>query len=256
VKRKCGTVDEKNMTQQIFVLPISESPVQSLLVSLSQVYGPRLRKSNVLDKKTTSALNILEKGLEQAAGRNLSINKKKTSEVDISAILSIADEVNYWKSLASDSDRAEVFLGHLTRLQAAFQNILSKTPDAVLILIDEVSNLVADLWNNSEFDGPGYLQVRMENLLKLCATEFVKYVIDKGGKVDTWRGPIAEVRQCLESGLQICLGWIATTKFLTDTEFGDRFKGEIMVHQDVALLQARLTEIKKCRSTVDELLRV
>ena len=60
----------------------------------------------------------------------------------------------------------------------------------------------------------------------------------------------------LEAGLSITQAWIQGLKFLADTEFTERFEGEVQPDPHTVAVQNRLTEMKKARTTIDELLRV
>ena len=94
-----GIIDEKSVTQQVLVLPILESHVQSLFLSLNHVYGPQLRSASQLDSKATAALNTVEKGLKDAVKRSGKHGgkKKQAKESDVSQILTLQDEIEYWK---------------------------------------------------------------------------------------------------------------------------------------------------------------
>jgi dynein heavy chain 2 len=224
VSPKMGVASKKIRTYHYTrtpLLQILDPPlIDTLYHTVQKVFAPVLLKdaqwSKNMDPKIQHLLTELEAGLGSTLRRHgkVGVTQERSSRGSCSGsphsgILTPSNEFQYWaeesisSSKLSSHEHAQFFQESFQPIVTEFANLDALSFTDVLELVEVSQDTLDDLWKQSDHSPP-YPENRMRHLLEIISSSFGRYVQRKLADLDVWRGQFAQVRSCLQDGLNIC----------------------------------------------------
>ncbi|KAF0686502.1 Aste57867_21689 [Aphanomyces stellatus] len=246
-----------NLSTNIQVSSMANSPLYSLFQSVHNIYAPLLLNSGSasLSQKLKDVLSELDAGL-QSTVREKGDDK---ASGDLFGIVTIQDEVQFWEKNMSgrERERSSKFTSSLEAIQSRFGSLETLSFDEMAELLDDTNNTVDDMWR-ADLDGDAqYPQARMVHFFGLVDYALNSFVVLQAGALNVWRGPFHAVQVALTQSIGLCEKWLGHMEQLSGTFWPSyaEHPWHGAAHEDAVLppLMARLEEVLRLRTTYEEL---
>lgn len=213
-KAKQDAITDDNYKTSILVSSIVDSPMQSLLYLLQNLYSPAIQQASrsstdVYEAKLTNNLADLETSLKMSIRRvdtDSSASSKKSS-------VSPLDEFQYWAEerergkSKEQKERASFFYGEFKPLIDSYKKIDSCPLPEILEIIETTQDSYDYIWQQTEYE-PQYSQDRMTNLLEITGMTILKSLLNKLLKINPFEDSFGDVKELLKHALAVCDRWI------------------------------------------------
>ncbi|KFP28061.1 Cytoplasmic dynein 2 heavy chain 1, partial [Colius striatus] len=265
-KLRPDVITEDNLHSNILVSSMLDSPINTLYQAVRQVFAPVLLKderwSETFDPKLQKLLSELEAGLSSVLRRSDSkYIGTKFNEDDVQAILTPADEFQFWTECAHhgskwcSKERASHFKDLFEDIAKDYYSLDSLSLFEVVDLVETTKDTVDGVWRQTEHDP--YPQPRMHNLLDVIGGSLGRYVQKKLAALNLWEDVFHSVKENLKAGILICEQWVSACEYLTG-QLWQRYtlhpwKNEKYVPESLAKLGKRLDEVLTVRTLHEKL---
>ena len=202
-KRSADTLTAANMASAVMMSTMGASPVQTLQLSIKQLYAPMLLQdpqwATQLDAKTRQTLEALDSALE--AAMQLGSNKAGTED-DFSNISSPGDECEHWRLIddgrlpAATSEQRASARSYWEILRPVCEQLQGMTGyQMASMTLPDVSRLMQDMQSRlDDIFNAGYKESRMLHFLRILGTALDGFLKKKLGALDVWKEPYRKVR--------------------------------------------------------------
>ncbi|OQR98203.1 dynein heavy chain [Achlya hypogyna] len=248
----------ENLSRNVQVTSMTNSPIFSLFQSVHKIYTPLLMAGNnhSLSQKLKDVLLELDTGLQ-------SLVREKgdtTAAGDLFGIVTVQDEIQFWEKNGTgrERDRSSKFSRSLDAIHTRYQTLDALSFDEMADLLDDTNNTLDDIWR-ADLDGPmQYPQARMVHFFGLVAQALHSFIIAQAGALNVWHGPFHAVHVALTQSVDLCEKWLGFVEQLTGTfwpSFDEHlWRGPPHADSFLPALAQRLGDILRLRTTYEELL--
>uniref|UniRef100_K3WM96 AAA+ ATPase domain-containing protein n=1 Tax=Globisporangium ultimum (strain ATCC 200006 / CBS 805.95 / DAOM BR144) TaxID=431595 RepID=K3WM96_GLOUD len=262
----------ENMSTNIQVTSVMQSPLQSLYQAVHQVYAPMLLKNDAnasqLSQKLKDILIELDTGLRSTmlsgVGSSSSTSSKASGNdgdaVALMNIVTINDEFQYWERAdQKNQKRAKKFCAAFDNIHQRYSNLETLTFDEMMEVLEESYNTIDDIWRADLSRENQYPQPRMNHLLGLVGSAINTFILEKANALNVWIGSFHDVTVLLQQSIALCEKWASSIDTLTETMWPsyDEHPWVGKKSDTDAPLQAlikRMEEILRIRTTYEELI--
>ncbi|KDO32540.1 hypothetical protein SPRG_03015 [Saprolegnia parasitica CBS 223.65] len=250
----------ENLSTNVHVTSMTNSPVFSLFQSVHKIYTPLLLQgaSGRLSQKLKDVLLELDAGL-QTLVRDKGDDLSSNASDNLFGIVTLQDEIAYWEATTSgrDRDRASKFSRSFDAIHSRYATLEALSFEEMGDLLDDTNNTLDDLWRADLEGSAQYPQARMVHIIGLVAQALHSFIIAQAGTVNVWRGPFHAVHTALVQTIALCEKWCGHVEQLTSTFWPSYdehpWRGPAHVDAFLPALASRLREILRLRTTYEEL---
>ena len=257
---KCSAdmLTAENISSAVMMTTLSASPLQSLQLSIRQLYAPMLLQdpqwASKLDAETRRTLGALDSALESA----VQLGERTHSEDDFSNIMTPHDECQHWKMIdagrmpsatADQRARARTFWDALRPIADQLAAFYEQPPPEMVRLLRELQSTLDGLFQS------GYPAARMLHLLRVVGSSIDGYVKKRLADLRVWTEPYRKVSKSLRDMTQLVDGWVADVAQLTGVFWPQMgaWKSGAFTDELLAWLRSRIGEILEMRAVVHQL---
>ncbi|XP_050677033.1 cytoplasmic dynein 2 heavy chain 1-like [Leptidea sinapis] len=217
-KNVCISVTEKDNIQNINIVTLNNTAEQSLYQILRQIYSPLLALGNSLySSKLLKNLNDLES--------NLRVVSQEKGDTDIHVILSVEDEVEYWRTLSEVQDVNKIDREAAASFCALFEEICDEIRSAQSSSMQEVrdsaeniAGILDDVWR---YTPVSFSQDRMAHMFDVIGYILCCMIQNAASKVNLWKPYDGlkdnQILALLSESLDVVKVWMDACKSLTET---------------------------------------
>ncbi|CAH0628959.1 unnamed protein product [Chrysodeixis includens] len=238
----------------INILTLSNNTAESLYQIWRQIYTPLLAAGNDLYS------NKLQKNLSDLES-NLRILAHGKGNTNIYVVLTIQDELEYWKVLGQKRDAnkhekeaASSFCELFEDIIEELRTIQSCPMDEVRESAENIGGILDDVWR---FTTLPYAQERMVHVFDIIGHEMCSVIQKSVSTSDLWKvynnSKDSEILTLLSECLKVIQTWNSACESLTETYWPNyalhTWTGKPYVPQFCVNFQTRLKEIHDIRST-------
>lgn len=258
IKRRKEPLNPDSIQNDVDVLSLKGSPIDSLYFSLKAVWCPTLLNAQGLSSKVQQLLSELESALSSSVRNG---EGKHDQDVDtVANIVEPADELLFWSRQVDD--RKSPYRSLATQVEKAFTGIsqsYSSLPsletDEVEDLIDRTLDALNEVWNAGQ-GGKQYPQGRMQHLFNCIGGAICRYLQKKLSVGSLWTEPASTVRSRIQSAIQICELWCSVPRRLSSSFWKSSehtWEGPPYEDTYTNAFKLRLSSILSLRTLADEL---
>ncbi|XP_071452948.1 cytoplasmic dynein 2 heavy chain 1 [Hetaerina americana] len=266
-KLKPMIITGDNMHDTVFISSMFDSPVSTLYHTIQKVFAPSVLKDDSWGKSFDPKLQQLMSQLEQNLKRVLLKQNPQSSQpeemLNLPAIITIEDEVQFWSALARTSDikeeqlKAQSFLKILKLVEKDMSSLESASLLDGERVLDDIQNALDDLW---KLEDMYYPQQRMEHLMEIIGNEVTGCVQSKFKQRNLWNDSFMEIEELMNQAIGVCDKWVEACQNLT-TLFWPNYKfhpwrGSCCIPVFLVKLKTRLQEILQVRTMHRQLVRL
>lgn len=273
VKLVAEALSEENMSSNVQVTSMLQSPIHSLYHAMKTLYGPMLLQengtwSNQLSHQVKELVTNLQAGLGytvKAGDVPVTTNHdlKSREELRLLSILSPVDEFDYWDSgnpgeSRGDRERARVFSNVFDAIAHRYGNLSHLALEDMHELVEDTYNVCDDLWRAPSVSR-GYPEPRMRHFFSVISQAIVLYCTKHAfGKISVWSDAFPHVKSVLSSVLKMGERWLGHTEEATGVFWcahedhvwtGPKYSDPILPP-----FLERIEEVLRLRTTAEELL--
>lgn len=263
VKLIAEPLTDKNISTNVQVISMLQSPIHSLYHTLNKLYAPMLLKGSVWEEKLSQKVKELIMDLDTGLSCTVRDGVATNDQDQLAGIINPNDEVEYWEnnSYGKNKERGKKFMDAFDAIQNRFSNIMSLNFDEMEELIEDTHNSLDDIWRAELYGDAQYPQARMANFLRIVSHALYRYVVHQiTSTVQVWTSPFNEVRPMLSTSITLCERWVQIIDELTGTfwpSFDEHpWKGEKYSDTFLMAFKGRLQEVLRLRTTYEELLHL
>ncbi|XP_038213294.1 cytoplasmic dynein 2 heavy chain 1 [Zerene cesonia] len=257
-KTIADTLTGDDAIQNINILTLTRSAEESLYQILRQIYSPLLASGDDLYSiKLHKNLSELE--------TNLRVLTHGKGGSNINVILSINDEVDYWKTVSHSQDTnkkereaASSFCVLFEDISEEIRSLQIGNMQEIRDTAENVAGILDDIWRYTLMP---YAQDRMIHIFDIIGHVLCNVIQNALSKVELWK-PFdglkdSQILVLLSEGLNAVHMWISACKSLTETYWPNyalhAWKGKPYIPTFCGNFQRRLQEIHDIRSTYNQL---
>ncbi|CAG0920502.1 unnamed protein product, partial [Notodromas monacha] len=186
-----------------------DSPAATLYHTLKKVFTPLLleqSRGERLGSKIPTLLTELEGGLgtilkRQAPGKSHSVDSEDAKNAGLAGILSVDDELEYWKVVKKKPDVAAGLSCVVAELTKIHDGRLEDLDD----MLENLFTFLDELWKLDEAEYP---QDRMSHLMELCGIAICQRIQQEFNNVNVWSSPFSQLEGIISAGKSLCDKWI------------------------------------------------
>ncbi|KAJ2950705.1 hypothetical protein O0L34_g8965 [Tuta absoluta] len=247
--------------KNINIITLSSSAAESLYQILRQIYSPLLSHGNDLFSSK------LQKNLSELES-NLRILTHGKGDGNVNVILSIDDELDYWKTIGQRKDASKKEKEAAATFSELFEDLCEETrtmqssPMAEMReAVENMGGILDDVWR---FTVVPYSQDRMTHIFDVCGHIVCSTIQKVLSSIDIWKVHNSpkdnETLTLLSDGLKAIQTWTSACKSLTETYWPNYalhpWTGKSYVPTFCLNFQNRIKEIHDLRSIHNQLIKL
>ncbi|CAH2091872.1 unnamed protein product [Euphydryas editha] len=260
-KTSAQDLTDQDSLNDINIITLTTDAAESLYQILRQIYNPLLAiGEDLYSHKLQKNLSDLEAHL-----RVLTHGKKLEN---MKVILTIQDEVDYWKTMAEKTDANKKEREAASSFCVLFEDICEEIRSLQVSQMQEVKDsaeniagILDDVWRYTVLP---YSADRMIHIFDIIGHVICSVTQRTITQIDPWKiydgFKDNEILILLTEGLSVIQTWISACKSLTDTYWPNYalhpWKGETYVPNFCINFETRLKEVNNIRSTYNQLIKL
>ncbi|KAL0839484.1 hypothetical protein ABMA28_016191 [Loxostege sticticalis] len=248
----------EDAVRSINIVTLSNNVAESLYQILKQIYHPLLSNNNDLIS------NKLQKNLSDLESNLRIITHGKGIE-NTGVILSVNDELEYWKTIADKKDvskkereGASAFCDLFEDISEELRSMQASSMSEIREAAENIGGLLDDVWRLTTFP---YTQDRMIHMFDVIGHTICSVIQKAFPPVDLWKinegSREIEILTLLTDSLKVVQTWISASKSLTETYWPNYalhiWSGKSYIPSYCASFEHRLKQIHEIRSTYSQL---
>ncbi|CAG9563607.1 unnamed protein product [Danaus chrysippus] len=257
-KTSAVELTQSDAVNDLNIITLTNSAAESLYQIIRHVYTPMLTiGDDLFSIKLQKTLLELES--------NLKLVTHGEGDENIKVILSVEDEVGYWKAFGEKRDIKKSEREAASAFCVLFEDICEEIRCLPSISLQEVRDsaeniggILDDVWR---YTSTPYSQDRMAHMFDIIGHVICSVIQQAVSRTDLWRVHYGmkdnEILHQLTEALTAVKVWVSTCKTLTDTYWPNyslhEWKGKPYVPVFCQNFQKRLEEIHSIRSTFNQL---
>ncbi|CAB3224981.1 unnamed protein product [Arctia plantaginis] len=249
---------KEDSINNINILTLSSNAAESLYQIWRQIYTPLLVMGNDLFS------NKLQKNITDLES-NLRVLAHGKGSSNINVILSIEDELKYWRTIGDKNDSnkkeqeaASTFCELFEDVIEEIRMIQSSTIDEVRESVENIGGILDDVWR---FTTLPFKQDRMVHVFDIIGYTVCNTIQNKISELNLWKvqeqGKESELLMFLSEGLKVLQTWQTACVSLTETYWPNyalhSWNGNPYVPPFCVNFQKRLKEVYDIRSIYSQL---
>ncbi|XP_045525458.1 cytoplasmic dynein 2 heavy chain 1 [Pieris brassicae] len=257
-KTVAQSLSEENALNNINIITLTTSAEESLYQILRQIYCPLLATGDDLYS------NKLQNNLFELES-NLRILTHGKGDSNINVILSVSDEVEYWKTISELRDTSKKEREAATSFCVLFEDIFeeirtlhSGNMQEIRDCAENIAGILDDIWR---YTPVVYTQERMIHIFDIIGHALCTVIQNSVTKLDIWKAYDGlldnHVLVLLSESLNAVQMWVSACQSLTGTYWPNyalhTWKGKTYVPIFCVNFQNRLREVHNIRSTYNQL---
>ncbi|XP_047023303.1 cytoplasmic dynein 2 heavy chain 1 [Helicoverpa zea] len=249
---------KEDAIHNINILTLSNNTVESLYQIWRQVYTPLLAAGNDLYS------NKLQKNLSDLES-NLRILAHGKGDTNINVVLSIQDELEYWRTVGQKRDATKKEKEASSNFCELFEDVLeeirtihSSSMEEIRESAENIGGILDDIWRIST---SLYSQERMVHVFDIIGHEICSIIQNSVSTTDLWKvhngNKDSEILNLLSESCHVIQTWNSACESLTETYWPNyalhAWNGGPYVPSFCVNFQTRVKEIHDIRSTHNQL---
>ncbi|XP_050362992.1 cytoplasmic dynein 2 heavy chain 1 [Nymphalis io] len=260
-KTSAQELTSQDSLNSINIITLNNGAAESLYQILRQIYSPLLAVGEDLYS------NKLQKNLSDLQA-NLRVLTHGKEHENTKVILSIEDEIDYWKTMGQQRDankkEREAASSFCVLFEDIFEEIRSLQTSVMQEVKDSAENIAGILDDVWRYTVHPYSEDRMIHIFDIIGHVICSVIQKAVSQIDPWKIHDGykdnEILVLMTDGLIVVQTWIGACKSLTDTYWPNYalhpWKGKPYIPNFCINFETRLKEIHNIRSTYNQLVKL